>query len=234
MCFTCYFRFIGVYLLLNNEPEGNGNLNRLKSWSQHHQKLPVLYWCSVTTLFAYSAGQMCLLQRFGWNPDSHLHRAGFSSRELSACRKMWVRRLLLCPTAWQGCAYVSPQSSKMCWVIGDTQQSWAHVILTKAGCFSDASQGQGNTAWVAGNRHDTVGACRKSDHGPDALPDDASPAKMSHAACRCSCSQGETQQFWGLDGNFTTCYRQLIKIPESHGILQFQCCHWWMRGSCLF
>lgn len=65
MCFTCYFRFIGVYLLLNNEPEGNGNLNRLKNWSQHHQMLPVLYWCSVATLFAYSARQMCLLQHFG-------------------------------------------------------------------------------------------------------------------------------------------------------------------------
>lgn len=112
MCFTCYFRFIGVYLLLNNEPEGNGNLNRLKSWSQYHQKLPVLYWCSVTTLFAYSAGQMCLLQHFGWNPNSHLHRAGFSSRELSACRQMWGRRLSLCPAAQQGCAYMSPQSSE--------------------------------------------------------------------------------------------------------------------------
>lgn len=65
MCFTCYFRFIGVCLLLNNEPEGNGNLNRLKNWSQCHQKLPVLYWCSVATLFAYSAGLMCLLQHFG-------------------------------------------------------------------------------------------------------------------------------------------------------------------------
>lgn len=74
MCSTCYFRFIGVYLLPNNEPEGNGNLNRLKNWSRCHQKLPVLYWCSVATLFAYSAGQMCLLQHFGWNPDSHLQK----------------------------------------------------------------------------------------------------------------------------------------------------------------
>lgn len=59
MCFTCYFRFIGVYLLLNNEPEGNGNLNRLTKLSQCHQKLPVLYCYRVATLFAYSAGQMC-------------------------------------------------------------------------------------------------------------------------------------------------------------------------------
>lgn len=138
MCFTCYFRFIGVYLLLNNEPEGNGNLNRLKNWSQHHQMLPVLYWCSVATLFAYSARQMCLLQHFGWNPDSHLHSTGTSS---------WLPEGKCkgggCHLAPQ-CTYMSPWGHRMCYTISDMQQSWAHVVLTEAGCFADAS-------WTGGN-----------------------------------------------------------------------------------
>lgn len=43
-------------------------------------------------------------------------------------------------------------------------------------------------------------------------------------------SLGETRGLWGLDGNFTTCYRQLINISKSHGVLQFQCYHWWPRA----
>lgn len=43
-------------------------------------------------------------------------------------------------------------------------------------------------------------------------------------------SLGEIRGLWGLDGNFTTCYRQLINISKSHGVLQFQCYHWWPRA----
>lgn len=112
MCFTCYFRFIGVYLLLNNEPEGNGNLNRLKNWSQCHQKLPVLYWCSVATLFAYSAGQMCLLQCFGWNPDSHL-QWGWGFILWAVCLWENMREMAVTqPHSTKGCVHVSPWRSQ--------------------------------------------------------------------------------------------------------------------------
>lgn len=119
MCFTCYFRFTGVYFLLNNEPEGNGNLNRLKNWSQCHQKLPVLHWCSVATLFAYSAGQTCLLQHFVWNPDHTFNRAGISFCELC----LWENRreeAVPQPCSMAGlCIYVSQQNSK----------GWCHTAV---------------------------------------------------------------------------------------------------------
>lgn len=131
MCFTCYFRFIGVYFLLNNEPEGNGNLNRLKNWSQCHQKLPVLRWCSVATLFAYSAGQMCLLQHFGWCPSHTLNRAGISSCELCLWGNLREEAVPQ-PCTVQGCGYVSPQSSR------DTPSDWRHTAVLSP-CYPDQS-----------------------------------------------------------------------------------------------
>lgn len=123
MCFTCYFRFTGVYLLLNNEPEGNGNLNRLRNWSQCHQKLPVLDWCSIATLFAYSAGQMCLLQHFGWNTDSHLQQdwdfilwavcLQENAREAAVTQSHSTAGLCICVTTkLRGCAKWSATRSR--------------------------------------------------------------------------------------------------------------------------
>lgn len=205
MCFTCYFRFIGVYFLLNNEPEGNGNLNRLKNWSQCHQKLPALHWCSVATLFAYSAGQMCLLQKFWLKSWSHFQQGwDFILWALSVGKCEGGG----CPWALQHgrpvhmCYHKAPR-------VGVTQQCSAHVTLTKAGHFSGASQAQGNLVWVVGNPCDAVGACRGSPHGSHALLVDATPAKMAHVSCGCSWGQVK-----GKHRNLEDC---MVILPPATG-----------------
>lgn len=174
-----------------------------------------------------------MLQHFGWNSDSHLQqgrdfilRAAClweNVREAAVTQPCSSPGLCTCVTMklW-GC----PKWSVTC------SRAETRVVLTKADHFGDASQAQGNMMWVVGNPCDAEGAC-----------------KRVRSWLRCSSrwyypkwnvtrslqmvmwsSLGETQELWGLDGNFTTCYRQLMNISKSHGILQFQRCHWWPRA----
>lgn len=141
----------------------------------------------------------------------------------SACGKMWGRRLSLSLAAWQDCAYVLPQSSK----------GWCHTPVLSP-CCPDQSWTLQWCQWgpvSCGEPCDAVGACRGSGHGSHALLVDATPAKMSHVAYRCSCGQVKGKQKFGdLDGNFTTCNKQLISVSKSHRMLQFQCCHQCLRA----
>lgn len=117
----------------------------------------------------------------------------------SACGEIWGRRLSLSLAPRRAVDMCHHKTPGMHQVIGVTQQCWARVILTKAGHFSGASQAQGNMVWVVGNPCDAVGACRGSCHGSHALLVDATAAKKSHVAYRCSHGQvkGKLKHFEG-------------------------------------
>lgn len=111
------------------------------------------------------------------------------------------------PAAWQGCAYASPWSSE------DGLSDRRHAAEPSP-CYSDQSwpfrwcqsgPGQhgvscGELLWCSGDVQRVRSWLRGSPRW--CYPD----WNVRHSLQMLLCSsQGETQQFWGLDGNFTTC-----------------------------
>lgn len=130
-----------------------------------------------------------VLQHFGWNSYTY-NRAGISSCELSACGKMWGRRLSLSPAAHQGCACVSPRSSEDVlsdrWHAAELRPvlSWQKLTILVMPVRPRATWCELWGTPVMQWRH-----ARGSGHGSDALPDDTTLTEMLHVACRWSCGQ---------------------------------------------